>query len=127
MRHRIHRVRLQCTSGATATHFLCAIALLAATSLLQEVTTPTQATFVGCEFERELCGVSIVRAGESMEHALRSVEASCLRAAHDPSQLKLRYPQRQRTLNLAPLPSSANAAARARADTCWKAFVSARS
>lgn len=37
------------------------------------VTTPTGTTYDGVSFEGHLCGVSIVRAGESMEAALRGV------------------------------------------------------
>eukprot|EP01118_Nematostelium_gracile_P017714 TRINITY_DN765_c0_g1_i1.p1 TRINITY_DN765_c0_g1~~TRINITY_DN765_c0_g1_i1.p1 ORF type:complete len:250 (+),score=50.62 TRINITY_DN765_c0_g1_i1:44-793(+) len=37
------------------------------------VTTPTGASFHGVKFTTRLCGVSIVRAGESMESALRAV------------------------------------------------------
>merc|ERR1711934_35167 len=37
------------------------------------VTTPTQAQFEGAAFHSKLVGVSIVRAGESMEQALRDV------------------------------------------------------
>lgn len=33
--------------------------------------TPTGATYNGCEFEGRICGVSIIRAGESMEQGLR--------------------------------------------------------
>lgn len=36
------------------------------------VTTPTGAVYVGVEFAKKLCGVSIVRSGESMENALRA-------------------------------------------------------
>lgn len=38
----------------------------------KKVTTPTGNTFSGLELTKELIGVSIMRAGESMEHALRS-------------------------------------------------------
>jgi uracil phosphoribosyltransferase len=38
-----------------------------------EVTTPTAATFRGYDFTAKLAGVSIVRAGESMEQGLRDV------------------------------------------------------
>uniref|UniRef100_A0A6B2LI59 uracil phosphoribosyltransferase n=1 Tax=Arcella intermedia TaxID=1963864 RepID=A0A6B2LI59_9EUKA len=37
------------------------------------VTTPTGSQFQGIEFTSKLCGVSIVRAGESMESGLRAV------------------------------------------------------
>ena len=37
------------------------------------VTTPTGHTFNGCTLTQQLCAVSILRAGESMESALRSV------------------------------------------------------
>ena len=37
------------------------------------VTTPCAEPFVGCQYQRPLCGVSIIRAGESMENALRSL------------------------------------------------------
>ncbi|PRP88954.1 uracil phosphoribosyltransferase [Planoprotostelium fungivorum] len=40
----------------------------------QDVTTPTGSVYNGVEFTGKVCGVSIVRAGESMENALR---ASC--------------------------------------------------
>eukprot|EP00210_Caulerpa_lentillifera_P002552 g2449.t1 len=35
------------------------------------VLTPTGCTYVGVEFAKKLCGVSIIRSGESMENALR--------------------------------------------------------
>lgn len=38
----------------------------------KSVETPTEAKFMGCELAREVCGVSIMRAGESMETALRN-------------------------------------------------------
>jgi uracil phosphoribosyltransferase len=38
-----------------------------------EVTTPTNASFRGYEFTAKMVGVSIVRAGESMEQGLRDV------------------------------------------------------
>ncbi|VEU23263.1 DEKNAAE104388 [Brettanomyces naardenensis] len=37
----------------------------------KNVVTPTGATFHGYEFEGKICGVSIIRAGESMEQGLR--------------------------------------------------------
>ena len=39
----------------------------------KSVTTPTNSTFNGVGFGSKICGVSIVRAGESMESALRAV------------------------------------------------------
>eukprot|EP00884_Botryococcus_braunii_P007943 jgi/Botrbrau1/1714/Bobra.116_2s0056.1 len=36
------------------------------------VTTPTGHTYVGVDFAKKLCGVSIIRSGESMENALRA-------------------------------------------------------
>lgn len=36
------------------------------------VVTPTGRTYVGVEFAKKLCGVSIIRSGESMENALRA-------------------------------------------------------
>ena len=36
------------------------------------VITPTGHQYVGVEFARKLCGVSIIRSGESMENALRA-------------------------------------------------------
>jgi len=36
------------------------------------VITPTGSSYVGVEFARKLCGVSIIRSGESMENALRA-------------------------------------------------------
>ena len=36
------------------------------------ITTPTGAKYVGVEFARKLCGVSLIRSGESMETALRA-------------------------------------------------------
>mmetsp|Transcript_22942 Transcript_22942/g.63675 ORF Transcript_22942/g.63675 Transcript_22942/m.63675 type:complete len:463 (+) Transcript_22942:379-1767(+) len=36
------------------------------------ITTPTGASYVGVDFSRKLCGVSIIRSGESMENALRA-------------------------------------------------------
>ena len=35
------------------------------------VTTPVGRTYTGVKFEGKICGVSIMRAGESMEQALR--------------------------------------------------------
>lgn len=37
------------------------------------VQTPTGSTYVGVDFSRSLCGVSVIRSGEAMENALRSV------------------------------------------------------
>lgn len=37
------------------------------------ITTPTEAPYPGLEFGASICGVSIVRAGESMEKALQQV------------------------------------------------------
>eukprot|EP01094_Clydonella_sp_ATCC50884_P004514 TRINITY_DN13547_c0_g1_i1.p1 TRINITY_DN13547_c0_g1~~TRINITY_DN13547_c0_g1_i1.p1 ORF type:complete len:229 (+),score=79.21 TRINITY_DN13547_c0_g1_i1:30-689(+) len=39
----------------------------------QEVVTPTGSTYSGYQFSSKICGVSIVRAGESMENGLRQV------------------------------------------------------
>ena len=36
------------------------------------VVTPTGHQYVGVEFCKRLCGVSIIRSGESMENALRA-------------------------------------------------------
>ena len=36
------------------------------------VTTPTGRIYVGVDFAKKLCGVSIIRSGESMENALRA-------------------------------------------------------
>ena len=36
------------------------------------VTTPTGRPYVGVDFAKRLCGVSIIRSGESMENALRA-------------------------------------------------------
>ena len=36
------------------------------------VTTPTGEQYVGVDFAKRLCGVSIIRSGESMENALRA-------------------------------------------------------
>eukprot|EP00803_Ostreobium_quekettii_P006270 evm.model.scf_174.2 EVM.evm.TU.scf_174.2 scf_174:14495-25490(+) len=36
------------------------------------VVTPTKSIYIGVEFEKKLCGVSIIRSGESMENALRA-------------------------------------------------------
>ncbi|KAK2958763.1 putative Uracil phosphoribosyltransferase [Blattamonas nauphoetae] len=41
------------------------------------VETPTAAKYVGLKFESKLCGVSIIRAGESMESALRQICPHC--------------------------------------------------
>ncbi|CAI5463292.1 unnamed protein product, partial [Closterium sp. Yama58-4] len=38
----------------------------------KQVTTPTGSTYVGVDFCKNLCGVSIIRSGESMENALRA-------------------------------------------------------
>lgn len=43
----------------------------------KSVVTPTQHTFNGLELEKEIIGVSIMRAGESMERALRSTVRGC--------------------------------------------------
>lgn len=48
-----------------------ALATLATREVVVE--TPTHTPFVGCELAREVCAVSIVRAGEAMEAALRGV------------------------------------------------------
>jgi uracil phosphoribosyltransferase len=37
----------------------------------QEITTPVGRTYAGVKFEGKICGVSIMRAGESMEQGLR--------------------------------------------------------
>jgi len=36
------------------------------------VITPTGRQYVGVDFAKKLCGVSIIRSGESMENALRA-------------------------------------------------------
>eukprot|EP00803_Ostreobium_quekettii_P000805 evm.model.scf_655.4 EVM.evm.TU.scf_655.4 scf_655:45614-53087(+) len=36
------------------------------------VITPTKSSYIGVEFAKKLCGVSIIRSGESMENALRA-------------------------------------------------------
>ena len=36
------------------------------------VVTPTGQQYVGVDFAKRLCGVSIIRSGESMENALRA-------------------------------------------------------
>ena len=36
------------------------------------VTTPTGHPYVGVDFAKKLCGVSVIRSGESMENALRA-------------------------------------------------------
>ena len=36
------------------------------------ITTPTGAKYVGVDFAKRLCGVSLIRSGESMETALRA-------------------------------------------------------
>ena len=36
------------------------------------VITPTGSQYVGVDFAKRLCGVSIIRSGESMENALRA-------------------------------------------------------
>ncbi|KAF8822093.1 putative uracil phosphoribosyltransferase FUR1 [Cardiosporidium cionae] len=41
------------------------------------VTTPTQQDYEGVRFKEKICGVSIVRAGESMENALMTVCRGC--------------------------------------------------
>ncbi|KAL1371401.1 hypothetical protein HN51_001639 [Arachis hypogaea] len=38
----------------------------------RHIITPTGATYTGVEFCRQLCGVSVIRSGESMENALRA-------------------------------------------------------
>lgn len=38
----------------------------------KQVITPTGSTYVGVDFSKRLCGVSIIRSGESMENALRA-------------------------------------------------------
>ena len=36
------------------------------------VVTPTGRRYVGVEFAKKICGVSVIRSGESMENALRA-------------------------------------------------------
>lgn len=43
----------------------------------KEVTTPLDAPYQGVSFSSKICGVSIVRAGESMESGLRAVCRGC--------------------------------------------------
>nr|PNR30795.1 hypothetical protein PHYPA_027111 [Physcomitrium patens] len=38
----------------------------------KQVITPTGSTYIGVDFCKQLCGVSIIRSGESMENALRA-------------------------------------------------------
>ena len=38
----------------------------------RSVITPTGQPYVGVDFAKKLCGVSIIRSGESMENALRA-------------------------------------------------------
>ena len=38
----------------------------------RSVVTPTGRQYVGVDFAKKLCGVSIIRSGESMENALRA-------------------------------------------------------
>ena len=38
----------------------------------RSVITPTGSPYVGVDFAKKLCGVSIIRSGESMENALRA-------------------------------------------------------
>ena len=38
----------------------------------RSVVTPTGSPYVGVDFAKKLCGVSIIRSGESMENALRA-------------------------------------------------------
>jgi len=38
----------------------------------KQVTTPTGSVYTGVDFCKKLCGVSIIRSGESMENALRA-------------------------------------------------------
>jgi uridine kinase len=38
----------------------------------KQVITPTGSVYVGVDFCKQLCGVSIIRSGESMENALRA-------------------------------------------------------
>lgn len=52
---------------------LIEFALIFQPTRCMEILTPTQTTFMGCELTRQVCGVSIVRAGEAMEAALRSI------------------------------------------------------
>lgn len=49
----------------------------------KRIETPTGCAFAGSAFEGKICGVSIMRAGESMEHALR--ECCRYAAARDQS------------------------------------------
>lgn len=37
-----------------------------------QVVTPTESTYIGVDFCKKLCGVSVIRSGESMENALRA-------------------------------------------------------
>jgi uridine kinase len=38
----------------------------------KQVITPTGSVYIGVDFCKKLCGVSIIRSGESMENALRA-------------------------------------------------------
>ncbi|XP_062096139.1 uridine kinase-like protein 3 [Humulus lupulus] len=38
----------------------------------KQVVTPTESVYIGVDFCKRLCGVSIIRSGESMENALRA-------------------------------------------------------
>lgn len=38
----------------------------------KEVTTPTGEHYIGVDFAKLICGVSIIRSGESMENSLRA-------------------------------------------------------
>ncbi|XP_062103570.1 uridine kinase-like protein 3 [Humulus lupulus] len=38
----------------------------------KQVVTPTESVYTGVDFCKRLCGVSIIRSGESMENALRA-------------------------------------------------------
>nr|GFD01159.1 uridine kinase-like protein 3 isoform X2 [Tanacetum cinerariifolium] len=38
----------------------------------KQVVTPTGSVYTGVDFCKRLCGVSVIRSGESMENALRA-------------------------------------------------------
>lgn len=55
--------------------------------LERSVITPTGRTYVGVDFAKKLCGVSIIRSGEAFENALRA----CARQIKIGKVLILRY------------------------------------
>ncbi|KAI9035351.1 uracil phosphoribosyltransferase [Aspergillus affinis] len=61
---------------------LITLALTHVPSESHNITTPTGATYMGTRHTKGVCGVSVLRAGASMEHALRSTWMGPLSLGH---------------------------------------------